>query len=490
MSVLNRRMFQNGGEARVIQSGVFETGSYRNPKTETQSIEEQDGVFYSRTRDQNGNLKKEEIIDLSLSANRDPIEALNIQKRNKALSTAADFLTTAPAVVGGIGGLGYLGARELAKRSLGRKLSDIFFRRDPGKVTGKYGTERIFAGQGPISGLTGTGATAVGVGTGATIGAALRSMQQGPVEPIDEVVQKDKKLSGKLFDQPKKPKKEEPEGRKVIGFQDQPLVSKVISNPNFNRFLSNLSSSLTETGSFAQGAAQAASESLKEKLEEREITSLDPKDAKTNAEFNSQLSSSINSFDKTELDIGRIEYAINLLETEGGTGLAGFFGNLLDRASALIGKDGKEFKDQSPRTQIDSILNAIRQENIRALLGESGRTISNLDREIVADIFGSITVDSPKSVLIEKLNQVVTKFRRDLNKHKGEIAGNVNYFVETGQNSPIAFRGGQLAAPIRRILSISDPFNYDVPEYIPGQDRLATPTSTSPITDIEYVEGT
>jgi hypothetical protein len=37
MDSLKRKMFQNGGEARVIQSGVYDAGSVRNPKTEIRS---------------------------------------------------------------------------------------------------------------------------------------------------------------------------------------------------------------------------------------------------------------------------------------------------------------------------------------------------------------------------------------------------------------------------------------------------------------------
>ena len=48
-------------------------------------------------------------------------------------------------------------------------------------------------------------------------------------------------------------------------------------------------------------------------------------------------------------------------------------------------------------------------------------------------------------------------------------------FIETKQNSPIAFRGGELAAPIKRILSISNVLEYQVPKYKPGTDTLDIP---------------
>ena len=495
MSVLKRRMFQGGGEASNFDnynpanlgrgSGLGTLFNVSSAVSSEFFTDENGTVFYIE-KDADGNKIKEEAVDLTLSPTRNPAEAYGKQKNREKLGTLQDLGLAATGVAGATRVLGPKVLNYLSKK-IGPKLPS-FFAREPVIEVGKYGTAREFAPR--VTGLTDFGKGTLYTAGGAGAYGAVEAVKPKSVDFTGEL--KDLENEGKEKPDGKKDSQaEEKPGKVPIGVVPQTLVSKVISSPDFNRFLSNLSSSLTATGSIAQGGAQAGSESFEEKLEGQKAgTGLDPKDAKTNAEFNSQLSSSINSFDKTELDIGRIEYAINLLENEGGTGLAGFFGNLLDRAAALVGKDGKEFKDQSPRTQIDSILNAIRQENIRALLGESGRTISNLDREIVAEIFGSITIDSPKAVLIEKLNQVVTKFRRDLNKHKGEVAGGVNYFVETGQNSPIAFRGNTIAAPIKRILSINNVFDYQVPEYIPGEDRLITNSSDGPITDVEYVEGT
>tara|TARA_B100001939_G_scaffold344806_1_gene360030 strand:+ start:3373 stop:4839 length:1467 start_codon:yes stop_codon:yes gene_type:complete len=488
MDSLDRKMF-SPSLARGSEFGDM----YFPPTVTREFVYQEDGGVNYVEKDQEGNIVVNEPVDLTLSETRNPTEALQRQ-RNK---TNLDRLQT------GIMALPFLRTPGMifnfGKTALKPLLSKIpAFTTRAGPEVGKYGTQRVFSTTNPnqITGLTETGKN-VALGTGAVAGVtALESAKPGPVDISADLAKlnvtkpKDSKL--KPMGETLGTKKEEPKGPPIVGFKDQPLVSKVISSPDFNRFLSNLSSSLTGTGSLATGGAKGASGALEEKLA-NQATGVEPMDtaaAKRNVEVNEELSAAVNMFDKTELDIGRIEYAINLLETEGGTGLAGFFGNLLDRASALVGKDGKEFKDQNPRTQIDSILTAIRQENIRQLLGESGRTISNLDREIVAEIFGSITVDSPKAVLIEKLNQVLNKFRRDLNKQKGKISSRVNYFVDTRQDSPIAFQAGQVAAPIRRILSINDTFNYDVPEYIPGQDRLARTTSSSPITDIEYVEGT
>jgi hypothetical protein len=483
MDSLKRKMFQNGGEARVIQSGVYDAGSVRNPKTEIRSIEEQNGVFYSRVRDRNGNLKREEIIDLSLSANRDPIEALNIQKRNAALRGTAEFVTTAPALLSGLGGLGYLGGREIVKRGLGRKISDIFFKRDPGKVTGKYGTERLFAGQGPISGLTGTGAAGVGIGLGATIGAALRSMQQDPVEPevAEEPKTKVKGNMGQTFGT----KKDEPEV--IQKFKDQPLVSKVISSPDFNRFLSNLSSSLTATGSFAQGAAQAASDSFEQKLQGVDnVLAVETSDAERNRKVNQEILGNLNEFEQTERNLSRLEYAITLVD-EGATGLPGLFGKGWTQFLSTFNQlNDTDFDKLDARTKADAILTALRQQDIRNILGESGRTISNLDREIVADIFGSIKVTSSPAEIKSKLREIALRYRKGLKRNRNEILAGMDYFSQTRMPSSVleSNLGG-----LSNILRIQDFDNYQAPAYDPTSEGYGE-YAGGDITDIEYVEGT
>ena len=73
-------------------------------------------------------------------------------------------------------------------------------------------------------------------------------------------------------------------------------------------------------------------------------------------------------------------------------GIPGFMAELGDRVQALFGYDeGPE--DQSARTRINKLIEVVRQGNIRDILGESGRTISNLDRDIIKDVFGGIKID-------------------------------------------------------------------------------------------------
>tara|TARA_R100001440_G_scaffold20933_1_gene34675 strand:+ start:2331 stop:3764 length:1434 start_codon:yes stop_codon:yes gene_type:complete len=477
-------MFSNGGEATIIESRRTDVGTGRNPVLGTVNIEKEGETFYQRVRKPDGSLKSEKIIDVELSPTRNPVEAANIQNRNQAISTTANFLSAAPAVVGGFGGLGYLGARELAKRGLGRKISDIFFKRDPGKVTGKYGTERLFAGQGPISGLTGTGIIGGATLAGTLIGSALRSGIQDPVDFSGDL--EDLENAGKK--KPDEDSKAEEKPEKVpIGVVPQTLVSKVISSPDFNRFLSNLSSSLTATGSIAQGGAQAASDSFEEKLEEEGVgfEPLKSSDASSDVDKNNNISSALRSYQTTVDNIGKLEYAKDQIADA--SGLMGLLGALSTKVKTAIGLELKTpFEEIDPRTQAESLIDAIRQQNIRDLLGESGRTISNLDREIVADIFGSITADMPPSVIRNKLDKVISNFRLSLGEKRDTIVNNAEYFGNVGRGSGVIEANREL---IQKILSVPDFKTMYIPKYDPSADVDMT-ASSGPITDIEYVEGT
>ena len=478
-------MFSNGGEATIIESRRTDIGTGRNPVVGTVNIEKQGEKFYQRVRKLDGSLKSEKIIDVELSPTRNPVEAANIQNRNQAISTTADVITAAPVVVGGFGGLGYLGFRELAKRGLGRKISDIFFKRDPGKVTGKYGTKRLFAGEGPISGLTGTGTIGAATLGGTLIGSALRSGIQDPVDfsgDLEDLENADKKKPDGKKDSKAEEKPEEPPR-----FKDQPLVSKIISSPDFNRFLSNLSSSLTATGSLALGKAEGASKSFEEKLDGvSEVLSIETSDAERNRKVNQEILGNINEFEQTERNLSRLEYAIGLVD-EGATGLSGLFGKGWTDFLALFNKNSDTpFDSLDARTKADRILTALRQQDIRNILGESGRTISNLDREIVAEIFGSIKVTSTPAEIKEALREIALRYKKGLKRNRNEILAGMDYFSQTGMPSSVL--EGNVGG-LSNILRIQDFENYQAPVYDPKSEGYGEYVGGD-ITDIEYVEGT
>ena len=90
----------------------------------------------------------------------------------------------------------------------------------------------------------------------------------------------------------------------------------------------------------------------------------------------------------------------------------------MDKLKTFLGRDF----DTSDATQIQQAINQVKQRSIRDILQESGRTISDLDRQIVDKIFGEIDFFTPPDQIAKKLN----KARNDLIDSNREKEKNYN----------------------------------------------------------------
>jgi hypothetical protein len=469
-------MFQAGGEVTpiVIQSEKTDVGSARNPRLAVVNIEQENDKFYQRTRDLNGNLiGTEKEIQLEFSATRDPLDALQKQTQSETLKglgalavgvplTVAAVAST-PAIGSAIGttALGLYARRTLApKITQGfSKLANMFVRRSDDKSIGKYGGERVFKGAGKITGPSVLGYSALAVPPALGVRGILEDISPEKVDEITEETDPDK-LSGSLFD-PLKPKEPgEPEEPKIV--YDKAKISNVLSDAKFDAFLNALAGTLN-TGSFT-AAGQAPLLAAQALQAGQDSGAIKTTEAKTNAEFNKEILTNINEFERTEKNLSRLQYATSLVD-KGATGLSGLFGKVWTQALAAINdRQEIDFEGLDARTQADAILNALRQQDIQKLLGESGRTISNLDREIVAEIFGSITVTSTPAEIKEKLKQIAFRYRGEMKKNRNNILSGIDYFNQTNMPSTVLVAN---ADSIKKILDISDFQNYKPPVYDP-----------------------
>ncbi len=260
------------------------------------------------------------------------------------------------------------------------------------------------------------------------------------------------------------------------------------SSPKFLSFVRNLSSALTSEMQMGSGLAKGASAFAEEqaardlmreqanmeraaKIEELMLEKsleasggLKSSDAAKDAEFNTKAYEAIQGFEKTSNDLSRLQYAIEKIDEGGATGFRGLFGKAFDAIQSFTSQnEGKEFTELSPREQADAILNALRQENIRDLLGESGRTISNLDREIVAEIFGSIKSYTPQASIKAKLQEIEKRFRNSLAQRKNELMTADQYFAGVNRPSVIISNNKDKILNILGItdFSVFNPAPYD-----------------------------
>ena len=253
-------------------------------------------------------------------------------------------------------------------------------------------------------------------------------------------------------------------------------VGSVFNNQNFIRYVANLSKGLAKAGSLGEGialgSAMAAEERglrdlEREKLDQEVLLKaiesggsaiLKPTDAAKISEENKDLTANIKLFQKSQNNVKSVDEVINIVKAGGATGFNGLKNKLITQAMTFIKGGPKKWENIDPRSRADAILLVLQQENIREILGESGRTISNLDRDIIKDVFGNITIFTSEAEIIKKLNDSRTKTLKSANETKGNINANLDFFDLIGRGSVVAQQNSDL---LKRIKS------FDTESYSP-----------------------
>ena len=254
-------------------------------------------------------------------------------------------------------------------------------------------------------------------------------------------------------------------------------TQKKLNTPGFfgtDRFLDfirNVGAGLSETGQFGPGlvlgAAKAAEEraarDIAEAERQREIElatiaagvkeKLKPKEnidlaGQVNADYNEVVSAN-----NTLEIVGRVE---EIILNEDTTSAKAVIQEIFDKAGAVFNTDGqpdpegKGWNELSPRVRAKVLLNQIKQKNIRDILGESGKTISNLDRQIVDELVGSLQFFKTDAEALEALRLtregILTNMSGAIARLKSNYIGMENYgdisliqnddlidYMETGQ---------------------------------------------------------
>ena len=95
-------------------------------------------------------------------------------------------------------------------------------------------------------------------------------------------------------------------------------------------------------------------------------------------------------------------------------------------------KTGKKFEDLAPRTRAKVLLNNIKQANIREILGESGKTISNLDRQIIDQLVGSLTLGTNPTEVLETLSLTERSVLTNIQAAQNRLQTNFTFAAEEG----------------------------------------------------------
>ena len=260
-----------------------------------------------------------------------------------------------------------------------------------------------------------------------------------------------------------------------------------IQSPDFIRFARNLGKGLATTGQIGQGialgaagaaeekyaeqvaATEAYNELLKEEIKQGAEGALKPSELQALNKNVSEMSENIQFFEGTEASIQIMDDLIGLFENAritGGkvSGIGGQFDLYLDKLKALSGMDF----DPSDATQITNAIEQVKQRSIREILNESGRTISDLDRQIVEKIFGGIDLTTAPSEIIKKLR----KGRADLQNNNRDKQRKISVTYNTVIDPIYGNRGLNLILPFKDTID-------KILRATPGDNYSLTPTSSS-----------
>ena len=268
--------------------------------------------------------------------------------------------------------------------------------------------------------------------------------------------------------------------------QNDPISRKLdqpgfFGSDRFLNFIRNVGGELARTGQMGAGlslgAAKAAEERAARELmadkEERDFASkmklaraeaaLDAASAgpydkdkiKTYVEFEGNLTGALKDFDEDERIVSDLNQILNEdINDPNAFGVRGFITKISEdlRAAAGLGED--DWNKLSAAKRTDIILKVVTQRSVRDILGESGKTISNLDRELVADIFGSVNVFTTPAELKKKLQDSRAQIIESMRTQQDTITSNATALQEAGYPSRVLQNNISL---LQRILQ----FNFD-----------------------------
>jgi len=460
MNIFKRKMFQKGGEAKDFLASV--SGPEFEYYELSPSIEQtSEGGFVYTLRNPRGEVVSEELINTALSPTGDPVEAYKVQSKNQsleALQTAALGLATLPPA----GKLaGFVGSKigPAAVKMGQSRFSPVTMTKLPGVAQpGKKGFQALdptkfssynVAAKPGVIPATAAGGAFLGLGAMKTteeevLQKALDDLSKtkktetedkkapAPLgqniisdEEIDAVLGTDQnKIAQAMADAEREAANAAAIEQSIVDFQDRYMRDK-----DMNRLLRNIGISLVETGrmtGIAKGAAAAAKEKAAEqvlegereaemRLAEAKAGGVDVGDIAAIDKLEGEYLENYQAALGNKRNISQLQDVLRTLKTRGQSifGVGNIVSSNLKKIMAFVAGDPSlaanakniqaSLKSENPREYVKTVLEIMKNREIRELLGESGRTISNLDRQIVDQIVGQlqdtkILSQDPKSI--------------------------------------------------------------------------------------------
>lgn len=159
-----------------------------------------------------------------------------------------------------------------------------------------------------------------------------------------------------------------------------------------------------------------------------------------------EVDKAVASYKRDATNLAHINELIRLGEVlQGKNGFQIFLKRYVAKTKQFLGtkvvdpRDGKrktindmDFESLDPVTQFDLLNKIITQKNIKALLQEEGKTISNIDRSIVEQIMGKLTPGVSVPEALQALKMARNDTIESLLAHKDTIMGISSYLDQKG----------------------------------------------------------
>ena len=256
---------------------------------------------------------------------------------------------------------------------------------------------------------------------------------------------------------------EEATGNKDDSIERKLQEPGFFGSDRFLDFIRNVGGELVRTGQFGEGLASGAAKAAEEraarelmaeqenrkfqdaiKLEmaknalESNKASFDGADVVKYVKFEDEISTALKNFDEDERILSSINQVLNEdINDPTAFGAKGFLGKINDKLRNAAGFGETEWENLSAEVRTEKILEITAQRSVRNILGESGKTISNLDRDIVARIFGNVNIWTSPAELKKILGDSRSNIIEGMRSSQNSIITRATALRRVGYESPV-----------------------------------------------------
>ena len=255
----------------------------------------------------------------------------------------------------------------------------------------------------------------------------------------------------------------------------------IFGSDRFLDFIRNVGAGLVSTGQMGEGLAVGAAKAAEERTardllkeqEEREFQKAkrllqieaglegeETMESEDILKLSNDIETLYTDFEGGLAATGFTDYAIEIIEEAQASGkpvggARGFFRKMLDKGFAFAGMGG-DFDSLSADSKVEALTKVVKQKNLQAILGESGRTISDKDRVIIEKVFGTLDAFTNVDAVLGTLKESRRGLAQNNLSRKNKIVASADILKDQGKYGT-RFYNSQLPS-LKRLLGI-DPIS-------------------------------